>query len=103
MFDFKPYAFVEDDDVTKATGFTVDLINVLMSEINFTCVFVKPTDGTFGQLNKDNGQFNGVVGMLQRKELDISALTIRYVISIDWKIERNFVVSFEKDKTFYEI
>ena len=53
------------------TGLLAQLFNIIASEINCTYLIKPSTDGLFGAKNTD-GSWSGVVGELQRKELDFS-------------------------------
>ncbi len=64
---FVPMLFV--DDAGHPFGFNYALWSIIEQELNVTSHLVKVD--TFGKLRED-GQWNGVVGMLQRSELDIT-------------------------------
>ena len=53
------------------TGLLAQLFNIIASEINCTYLIKPSMDGLFGAKNTD-GSWSGVVGELQRKELDFS-------------------------------
>ena len=53
------------------TGLLAQLFNIIASEINCTYIIKPSMDGLFGAKNTD-GSWSGVVGELQRKELDFS-------------------------------
>ena len=53
------------------TGLLAQLFNIIASEINCTYLIKPSKDGLFGAKNTD-GSWSGVVGELQRKELDFS-------------------------------
>ncbi|XP_042868039.1 uncharacterized protein LOC122250598 [Penaeus japonicus] len=66
VFEFKDDASLDD-----AGGYVVEILKVIRSRHNFTGVLV-PTEG-FG-LRTPNGSYNGMVGVVQRKEADMAAL-----------------------------
>ena len=47
--------------------------------MNFDVNFKTPSDGNFGRAY-ENGSWNGVVGMCQRKEIDFSSTLIKVSI-----------------------
>ncbi len=65
---FIPMLFV-DRDTGLPSGFNYVLWSVIEQDLNVTSRLVNAQ--TFGKLH-ENGQWNGVVGMLQRNELDIT-------------------------------
>ncbi|XP_041351058.1 glutamate receptor ionotropic, kainate 4-like [Gigantopelta aegis] len=58
------------DNATEYSGFSIDLLKALARRLNFTYEFVEPTHGTWGVL--DNGSWNGLVGMMERREADLA-------------------------------
>ncbi|CAC5406405.1 GRID1 [Mytilus coruscus] len=72
------YPFVILDNTTKTyTGITMKLLKHLSDGLNFTYDLIGPPDGNWGA-ELDNGYWNGMVGQLQRKEVDMvaTALTV---------------------------
>ncbi|XP_045200037.2 glutamate receptor 2-like [Mercenaria mercenaria] len=58
-------------------GFCMDLLKELASKLNFTYNLTEPADRKWGSLsNSVNVTFNGLVGQLQREEVDIVASAI---------------------------
>lgn len=51
------------------------MLDEIGGRLNFSYVVVSPVDKSFGK-RASNGQFNGVVGMLQRGEAQISAAVL---------------------------
>ena len=49
------------------------LLDTLCSKYNLTYRLVTPTDNNYGTLDPVTGRFNGVVGMVERGEVDIGA------------------------------
>ncbi|CAC5375407.1 GRIK2 [Mytilus coruscus] len=65
--------FVVLDNVThNFTGFTIDLLQELAHELNFTYEMTSPADGQWGVATQ-NGSWTGLVGQLQRRDVDIVA------------------------------
>ena len=93
IFDYNPYVIIDDADINESTGFAVELINTLAAELNFTLNFAFPVDGSFGSLDKSTGSFNGVVGMLQRGEIDFGGITIRKTLSRSKAIDYTVAVT----------
>ena len=61
------------------TGIMARLLNIIASKINVTCVIKPSKDGLYGAKRKD-GSWSGVIGELQRKEVDFSLADL-YVTS----------------------
>ncbi|KAK7493309.1 hypothetical protein BaRGS_00015435 [Batillaria attramentaria] len=57
-------------------GILIDLLHELCLRLNFTYVIVEAPDNNYGKL-LDNGQWNGLIGMLTRKEIDIAVTGFR--------------------------
>ncbi|XP_076113502.1 glutamate receptor U1-like [Mytilus galloprovincialis] len=67
------YPFVVLNNRTKTyTGITMDLLRHLSDGLNFTYDLIGPPDGNWGA-EIGNGTWNGMVGQLQRKEVDMVA------------------------------
>ncbi|XP_059160214.1 probable glutamate receptor [Physella acuta] len=62
---------VEDGRATY-DGFCMDVLQYLQRALNFTSQMVEPADDEWGRL-LDNGSFTGLMGQLQRKEVDLVA------------------------------
>lgn len=75
------YASIKDyNKLSESYGFTIDLLMSLSQELNFTLEFVSPVKKSFG--SKDNkGNYNGMVGMLQRGEADLTGVLIRETLA----------------------
>ncbi|XP_041351061.1 glutamate receptor ionotropic, kainate 4-like [Gigantopelta aegis] len=67
------------NNVTEYSGFCVYLLNSLAENLNFTYEFVEPTRGSWGVLV--NGSWNGLVGMMERREADLALADL--TINID--------------------
>ncbi|XP_066970156.1 uncharacterized protein [Macrobrachium rosenbergii] len=66
--------------VLGAEGFCFEMLDVMAQKFNFTYNLVLPYDGNWGA-KMPNGTFNGMVGMVNRHEVDmaIAGFTITYV------------------------
>ncbi|XP_045201973.2 probable glutamate receptor [Mercenaria mercenaria] len=68
--------FVIKKDVNGTTeykGFCMDLLRELANKLNFTYTITEPVDGKWGDYEDSNKTFNGLVGQLQREEVDMVA------------------------------
>ncbi|XP_076044658.1 glutamate receptor ionotropic, delta-2-like isoform X2 [Oratosquilla oratoria] len=54
-----------------ASGPMLELLDLLAKSLNFKYSLVRPPDGAWGVTHGD-GKFNGMVGQIQRKEVDIA-------------------------------
>ena len=52
-------------------GFFLDVLNILEERLNFTAKLIPSVDGYWGSKNM-NGTWNGLVGMLIKKQADIA-------------------------------
>ncbi|KAL4219425.1 hypothetical protein ACF0H5_022005 [Mactra antiquata] len=58
-------------------GYCIDLLKELARILNFTYTIIEPADGLWGDyVSKENFTFNGLVGQLQRQEIDMVAAPI---------------------------
>ncbi|OWF39812.1 Glutamate receptor ionotropic, kainate 3 [Mizuhopecten yessoensis] len=62
--------FVIKNGNNSYEGLCFDIFNEIATRFNFTYDVMEPPDGDWG-LELDNGSWSGVVGMLQRKEIDL--------------------------------
>lgn len=63
-----PWSYKVMDDNTNSThwkGYCVDFVAMLAEKMEFDYELIEPKKGTFGERNS-NGDFDGVVGDLQR-------------------------------------
>ncbi|XP_076063391.1 putative glutamate receptor [Oratosquilla oratoria] len=60
-----------DDGTLEANGVAVDAFNIIAKKLNFTYHLVRPGDGEWGR-GLPNGSFTGMIGMCQRKEVDMA-------------------------------
>lgn len=69
----------DDEDGVKYDGFCIDLLKEMSKVLNFTFEILEVEDGTYG-VQDETGRWNGIIGVLQRHEADlsISAVTITY-------------------------
>ncbi|XP_067672970.1 glutamate receptor ionotropic, delta-1-like [Haliotis asinina] len=58
---------------TVFTGFCIDILDELALRFNFNYTIVEPADRIWGAPINDKGDWNGIVGMVLRKELDFGA------------------------------
>ena len=54
------------------SGLYIDYLNLLADDLNFTYSIVEPEDGVYGSDFDGDGQWNGIIGMAQRGEIDIN-------------------------------
>ena len=87
------YSKVDEDGNVDAKGYTVDVMNMLMKQMNFTRKVIQPPDGQWGVL-KENGHFNGIVGQLQQGLGDFSSAGLTIVL------ERSLAIDYST--TFYQ-
>ncbi|CAI4221432.1 unnamed protein product [Auanema sp. JU1783] len=60
-------------------GFCIDLLNEMASVLKFNYTIIEVQDGSYG-IEDETGRWNGIIGVLQRHEADlsVSAVTITY-------------------------
>ncbi|CAD5211404.1 unnamed protein product [Bursaphelenchus okinawaensis] len=70
---------VDDKDGIRYDGFCIDLLKEMSKVLNFTFEIFEVEDGTYG-VQDETGRWNGIIGVLQRHEADlsVSAVTITY-------------------------
>ncbi|XP_076068797.1 glutamate receptor ionotropic, delta-2-like isoform X2 [Oratosquilla oratoria] len=70
----------EQKEIIGATGFCIEMLKQLSDKYNFTYNLVLPYDGNWGS-PMENGTFNGMVGMVNRTEVDfaVASFTITEV------------------------
>ncbi|XP_076464230.1 glutamate receptor ionotropic, kainate 4-like [Babylonia areolata] len=59
----------QNESATWYTGLCIDILDILVSGLNFTCTITEPPDGLMG-IQLPNGTWAGMTGMLHRKEAD---------------------------------
>ncbi|XGW09100.1 hypothetical protein V3C99_011423, partial [Haemonchus contortus] len=76
--------YLEEPFVTKNSdnqyeGFCIDLLKEMAAILKFNYTIIEVQDGSYG-IEDESGRWNGIIGVLQRHEADvsISALTITY-------------------------
>ncbi|VDM59359.1 unnamed protein product [Angiostrongylus costaricensis] len=76
--------YLEEPFVTKNAanhyeGFCIDLLNEMAAILKFNYTIIEVQDGSYG-IEDDSGRWNGIIGVLQRHEADVSvsAVTITY-------------------------
>ncbi|KAH9512847.1 hypothetical protein Btru_036743 [Bulinus truncatus] len=62
--------FVIQDKEGVYSGFNMDILKYLESLLNFTSILVDSTDKEWGN-KEENGTYTGLIGQLQRKEVDV--------------------------------
>ncbi|VDP03017.1 unnamed protein product [Heligmosomoides polygyrus] len=74
----------EEPFVTKTAenqyeGFCIDLLNEMAAILKFNYTIIEVQDGSYG-IEDESGRWNGIIGVLQRHEADVSvsAVTITY-------------------------
>ncbi|XP_067682635.1 glutamate receptor ionotropic, delta-1-like [Haliotis asinina] len=74
--------FVKRHEINGKLTFThavIDLVDYLKSVLNFTYSFTEPADGEWGlPTSGDFSNYTGMIGMLQRREIDIIAAPVGY-------------------------
>ena len=65
--------FVRDanGNIIGSTGYLQEILQALQVALNFTVVTTTPADGKYGALGADNKTWNGMIGLLDRKDADI--------------------------------
>ena len=58
--------------VNSKSFFSQDVLNYIKTAMNFTVRHEIPADGQFGAMKKD-GSWSGMIGMLVKREADVSA------------------------------
>ena len=66
-----PLTTMSDDGGESFYGFSVDIIEALAKAMNFTYSYVLPKDGHWGSQDKNNGSWNGMIGMLIDRKCDM--------------------------------
>ncbi len=72
---------------TFFTGYVPEMLESIASDCNFSVSWIVPKDGNYGAPLK-NGSFNGLAGLLERKDVDIVAAGFAVTL------ERSAVVSY---------
>ena len=57
-------------------GLLFNIFSVVQSKLNFSYTMVPSIDVNYGNLNESTGNWNGIIGMLQRKEVDLTIMDI---------------------------
>ena len=68
---FKVCTKLEINGTVVYSGLHIDCLNLLAEDLNFTYSIVEPEDGLYGSDFDGDGQWNGIIGMAQRGEIDI--------------------------------
>lgn len=65
--------FIKDNqgNIIGSTGYLQEILQALQHALNFTVTTITPADGKYGGLEDDNKTWNGLIGLLDRKDADI--------------------------------
>ena len=65
--------FIRDSNgsIIGSTGYLQEILQALQLALNFTVVNTTPADGKYGGLEDDNKTWNGLIGLLDKKNADI--------------------------------
>ncbi|CAJ0581656.1 unnamed protein product, partial [Mesorhabditis spiculigera] len=71
--------FVMKNAQGQYEGFCIDLLNEMARVLKFNYTIIEVVDGSYG-IEDESGRWNGIIGVLQRHEADlsVSAVTITY-------------------------
>ncbi|KIH68077.1 hypothetical protein ANCDUO_01589 [Ancylostoma duodenale] len=71
--------FVTKNSTNHYEGFCIDLLNEMAAILKFNYTIIEVQDGSYG-IEDETGRWNGIIGVLQRHEADlsVSAVTITY-------------------------
>jgi len=58
------------------SGVLFDIFQEVQVRLNFSYTMVPSKEMKIGSLNETNGKWNGIIGMLQRKEVDFSLMDL---------------------------
>jgi hypothetical protein len=61
-------------------GLVIELLNLVQKELGFEYILVPSADGKYGS-QEENGSWSGQIGLLQRKELDLSIMDLTVTAS----------------------
>ena len=91
-FPFLDYDLDKDrKKPTSIKGYMAEIFLTLQSRLNFTITLSIPDDGMYGTRNariKGSEAWNGLVGMLMRKEIDVQAT------GLNWLAERDGIIDY---------
>ncbi len=73
------YQNIDANGNVKTTGFTSDVMKILMQKMNFTRKVIEPPDAQWGIMN-ENGKFNGIVGQLENEMGDFSSAGLNVIL-----------------------
>lgn len=76
--DYPPWNILKRDGsgkVVEASGLIFSMLNEIGRRLNYTYKVVSPSDESFG-IKQSNGQWNGIVGQLQRNEVTLGATAL---------------------------
>ena len=72
------------------------LFSLLQTRLNFTIKWVHVDDNKFGAFDNKNNDWNGIVGMIKRKEIDTS------ILDLSITAERKSVISYTSPVVRYK-
>ena len=58
------------------SGVLFDIFSEIQSKLNFSYTMVPAKDMKYGSVNETNGNWNGIMGMLQGKEVDLTIMDL---------------------------
>ena len=88
--DWKPMAepiFDDNGKLSHISGYFPLLLEVIQQKLNFKIEWVLPEDGKWGS-KEDDGNWNGLVGLLEKKKIDLVCAPVTITM------ERSYVMEF---------
>jgi hypothetical protein len=82
LFDFSKIKIRNKETLLTFTilqtfsGVLFDIFLELHLKLNFSYTMVRSKEMKYGNLNETNGKWNGIIGMLQRKEVDFTIMDL---------------------------
>ena len=94
---FKVSSRLEINGTVVYSGLYIDYLNLLADNLNFTYSIAEPEDGVYGSDFDGDGQWNGIIGMAQRGEIDIGLAPFTQTV------ERRKAVDYLEHVTYSEL
>ncbi|XP_021355128.1 glutamate receptor ionotropic, delta-1-like [Mizuhopecten yessoensis] len=91
------YPFVGKHENMTFSGFCIDMLAHLASSLNFTYRMTMPADGAWG-MEFENGSFNGLIGQMQRNEVDLIVAPISIQTNREAVMDFSYPYYFEPTK-----
>ena len=90
--------FVRDNkgNIIDSTGYLQEILQALQKTLNFTVLTITPADGKYGALEADNKTWNGLIGLLDRKDADIVTSPMARTEARSMVVDFTFPVSQDK-------